>query len=196
MQTLFAGRQFKLYREGGEFYLKNGATHKIEQGQANTLVGRISGLNDIEAENLITREYEQGNIKTITEKDLVKECHNRKSVERNIYQKVYNGELKNAYLVRVKIKGKLSQGSFSSLVDARKFRDAVKGYTMPPYKSKETKRHIEQHIIECRGLKGVRYMAKFMITRNYTNNYYCKRFETIEEARQYRDKIKNENKEL
>lgn len=186
MQTLFQGEKIQLYRTDGDFYLKNGSTHKITQGQGNVLISKLNGLTDTEAESLITSEYEQGNIKIVEERDLVKECHNRVSVERNIYQKIYNGELRNAFLVRVKIKGVLSQGSFNSIVDARKFRDAVKGYAVSNYKSTEKKRLVEPSIIECTTLRGIRYMAKFALTRNGVKKFYGKRFETIEEAREYK----------
>jgi len=96
MQTLFKGNHIHIYRNNGLAYLQNGSLHQINTGQCNSILTRLHGLTDMQAEELIDSEYSQGRIKIVKPKKINSsyECHGRLFVDTNIYQKIYNGDLK------------------------------------------------------------------------------------------------------
>jgi len=198
MQTLFKGNEFTLYRDTEHTYLKNGTVKQIETGQCNSLLTKLHGLTDEQAENLIKSEYEGGMIKVIEELDRSTfETHGRRFIDTNIYQKIYKGELMPAYLVKVRKDGKVFQKSFNTLDESRKYRDEIKGFIQPEPADKLVKNELireyaEPSIGKCIKGKWIRYRVR--VYRNGRTYYTLTN--TIEEARAFRDNVLNNVKKI
>jgi len=189
MQTLFETEHYRIYRNEGLTYLKNGVVNQIETGQCNTLLNKLYGLPNEQAEEVIESVLPE--IKVIDELDKTTyEVHGRRFIDTNIYQKIYRGELMPSYLVRVRKHGKIHQASFKTLDESRKYRDEIKGFIQPEPADKLKKpEYIREQVEMCIGkcIKGSWVKYRVRVYRN--RHTYYKLTDTLEEARAYRDEI-------
>jgi len=129
MQTLFETQNYLIYREEGLTYLKNGTVKQIETGQCNSLLTKLHGLTDEQAENFIKSEYEQGSIRVIEELTPVrKPVIVLKRILQHIYEITNGNKIRYMVKIKVRINGVYKDFGkrFPELNDAVKFRDDLK----------------------------------------------------------------------
>jgi len=182
MQTLFETEHYRIYRNEGLTYLKNGVVNQIETGQCNTLLNKLYGLSDEQAEEVI----KNANIKII--KKSKSDCmYAFQFIETNISQKIYRGELVPYFYVRMKHKCITHRKSFKTLDEARKWRDSIRGYTPYP---KKTGGELKRETIEkCIGRMSKGTWNKYRVRVYRNRKVYYKLTNTIEEARAFRDEV-------
>jgi len=128
MQTLFETEHYRIYRNEGLTYLKNGVVNQIETGQCNALLDKLFGLNEEEAEKVLNNALPDIKLVAIPE-PIKKPIITLKRIDRHIYE-ITNGN-KIRYMVKCKIKkrGKYKDYGrrFKELTEAYKFRMEIKG---------------------------------------------------------------------
>jgi len=175
MENIFKSQTIHFYRHSNSFYLRNGTLHELTQGCGNSIISKLHGKTDDEAEIMINELYSSGAIK---DKPVSKDDNGqvRERVEPNIFRELMHGEPNGKFYVRKKMQGKNINKVFYSLAEARRF---LNDYAIP-----ET---VAKYIYKYERKKGFVYRFKKKINGSTVH----RSFKTLEEATAFRNEILN-----